>query len=61
MRFVLVNSEYGILYRWELSANRFTEQIRLDSGLAESYTPPAIGAAGVVDAINNAVLFAVGR
>ena len=49
----------GILYRWNLSANRFTEQIRLDGGLAESCTPTAIGPDGVVDPINNAVLFAV--
>jgi len=60
-RSVLVNSEDGILYRWDLASNRFTEQIRLNSGLAESYTPTAIGPDGVVYAINNAVLFAVGR
>jgi len=60
-RSVLVNSEDGVLYRWDLASNRLTEQIRLNSGLAESYTPTAIGPDGVVYAINNAVLFAVGR
>lgn len=60
-RSVLVNSEDGILYRWDLSANQFTERIRLTSGVAESYTPTAIGPDGVVYSINNAVLFAVGR
>ena len=60
-RSVLVNSEDGILYRWDLSANQFTERIRLTSGVAESYTPTAIGPDGVVCSINNAVLFAVGR
>ena len=60
-RSVLVNSEDGILYRWDLSVNQFTERIRLNSGTAESYTPTAIGPDGVVYAINNAVLFAVGR
>lgn len=58
---VLANSEDGYLYRWDLSVNQFTERIRLTSGIAESYTPTAIGADGIVYSINNAVLFAVGR
>lgn len=60
-RSVLVNSEDGYLYRWDLSVNRFTERIRLNSGTAQSYTPTAIGADGAVYSINNAVLFSVGR
>ena len=60
-RSVLVNSEDGYLYRWDLSVNQFTERIRLTSGIAESYTPTAIGPDGLVYSINNAVLFAVGR
>jgi hypothetical protein len=60
-RSVLVNSEDGFLYRWDLSVNQFTERIRLNSGVAESYTPTAIGPDGAVYSINNAVLFAVGR
>jgi hypothetical protein len=60
-RSVLVNSEDGHLYRWDLPTNLFTQVIPLDSGLSESYTPTAIGPDGVVYAINNAVLFAVGR
>jgi len=58
---VLVNSEDGHLYRWDLSTNLFTQTMPLNSGLSESYTPTAIGPDGVVYAINNAVLFAVGR
>ena len=60
-RSVLANSEDGFLYRWDLAGNRFSERIQLTSGLAESYTPTAIGADGAVYAINNAVLFSVGR
>ena len=60
-RSVLVNNEDGNLYRWSLATNTFTEQIRLNSGTAESYTPTAIGADGAVYAINNAVLFSIGR
>ena len=58
---VLVNSEDGYLYRWDLSVNQFTERIRLNSGIAQSYTPTAIGPDGAVYSINNAVLFSVGR
>ena len=60
-RSVLANSEDGYLYRWDLVGNRFSERIQLTSGLAESYTPTAIGPDGAVYAINNAVLFSVGR
>jgi hypothetical protein len=58
---VLVNSEDGQMYRWNLLTNSLTEQIRFTNGLGESYTPTALGPDGVVYAINNAVLFAVGR
>lgn len=58
---VVVNSEDGYLYRWDLTTNKLTEKIRLTSGLGESYTPTAIGADGKVYAINNAILFAVGK
>ena len=56
---VLVNSEDGFLYRWSLASNSFTQSIRLTSGIAESYTPTAIGADGAVYAVNNAVLFSI--
>lgn len=58
---VLANSEDGILYRWDLPSNRFSEQIRLNSGYAQAYTPTAIGPDGAVYSVNNATLFAVGR
>ncbi|MES2099970.1 MAG: hypothetical protein V4569_09145 [Pseudomonadota bacterium] len=58
-RSILVNSEDGFLYRWSLVTNTFTQRIRLTSGIAESYTPTAIGADGAVYAINNAVLFSI--
>ncbi|HEU4374650.1 MAG TPA: hypothetical protein VFS02_14220 [Telluria sp.] len=58
---ILVNSEDGFLYRWDLTTNTLSQKIRLTSGLGESYTPTAVGADGLVYAINNAVLFAVGK
>ncbi|WLI88983.1 hypothetical protein Q4S45_20110 [Massilia sp. R2A-15] len=58
---ILVNSEDGYLYRWDLATNTLSQQVRLTSGRGESYTPTAVGADGTVYAINNAVLFAVGK
>lgn len=56
---ILVNSEDGFLYRWSMATNTFTQRIKLTSGIAESYTPTAIGADGAVYAVNNAVLFSI--
>ena len=58
---VLVNNEDGQMYRWNLATNTLSEQIRFTNGLRASYTPTALGPDGTVYAINNAVLFAIGR
>jgi hypothetical protein len=58
---LMVNSEDGQLYRWHLPSNSFTEKIRFNNGYFEAYTPTAVGPDGIVYAINNSVLFAVGR
>ncbi len=58
---VLANSEDGYLYRWDLTTNTFSSRIQLTSGIGEAYTPTSIGPDGQVYAINNAVLFAIGR
>jgi hypothetical protein len=58
---ILVNSEDGYLYRWDVVANRLSQRIRLTSGIGESYTPTAIGADGAVYAVNNAVLFSIAK
>jgi hypothetical protein len=60
-RSILVNNEDGYLYRWDMDTNTFTERIQLTSGVGEASTPTLIGADGAVFAINNAVLFSVGR
>jgi hypothetical protein len=57
---VLVNSEDGILYRWDLTTNSFTQRITLTPGIGEAYTPTLIGVDGTVYAINDATLFAIG-
>jgi hypothetical protein len=58
---VIVNSEAGMLYRWDLAKNRLVEKIRLNPPLPEAYTPTLIGPDGTVYAINDATLYAVGR
>ena len=58
-RSVLVNSEDGYLYRWDLVGNTASQRIRLTSGIGESYTPTAVGADGAVYSVNNAVLFSI--
>lgn len=58
---VLANSEDGKLYRWDLTRNRLKQVITLSSGIGEAYTPTVIGADGTGYAINDAVLFAIGK
>jgi hypothetical protein len=56
---ILVNSEDGNLYRWNLTTNTFTEMVNLTDGIGEAYTPTVIGADGTVYAIQDSTLFAV--
>ena len=58
---VIVNSEDGKLYRWNLTDNTLSEVIKLSGGIGEAYTPTVIGADGTVYAINDAVLDAIGN
>src|SRR5205085_7849422 len=58
---ILVNNEDGKLYRWDLTTNTLSETATLTSGIGEAYTPTLIGVDGTVYAINNAILFAIGR
>ena len=58
---ILANSEDGKLYRWDLTTNNFSQRIILSGGIGEAYTPTVIGPDGTAYAINDAVLFAIGR
>jgi hypothetical protein len=60
-RSVLANNEDGKLYRWDLTSNTLIQPMTLTSGIGEAYTPTLIGVDGIVFAINNAILFAVGQ
>jgi hypothetical protein len=57
---ILVNSEDGNLYRWDLPSNSLTQKIKLSTGIGEAYTPTLIGADGTAYAINDAILDAIG-
>jgi hypothetical protein len=56
---ILANNEDGILYRWDLTTNTFTQNVRLNAGLGQAYTPTWVGADGGVYAISNATLYAI--
>ncbi|HYJ98091.1 MAG TPA: hypothetical protein VEX14_08515 [Burkholderiaceae bacterium] len=58
---VLMNSEDGVMYRWHLPSNTFSEKITLNAGLFQSYTPTLIGPDGRIYAINNATLHSIGQ
>jgi hypothetical protein len=58
---IFVNSEDGLLYRWNLITNTLSQRIQITGGLGQAYTSTLIGPDGTVYAVNNATLFAVGR
>lgn len=58
---VMVNSEDGHTYRWDLPSNTLTETVNLNKPTVEAYTPTLIGPDGTVYAINNAHLYALGN
>lgn len=58
---ILANNEDGKMYRWDMTSNTLTQTNVLTSGVGEAYTPTIVGVNGVVYAINNATLFAIGQ
>jgi hypothetical protein len=56
---ILANNEDGVLYRWDLTNNTLSQNVRLNSGLGQAYTPTLIGADGAVYAISNATLYSI--
>jgi hypothetical protein len=56
----LINSEDGHIYRWDLTNNTLSQSVLLDGPRGQAYTPTVSGPTGIVYAINNAKIFAVG-
>src|SRR5262249_15577446 len=59
-KIILVNSEDGNVYRWDLTTNPLPQAVMVTVGIGEPYTPTAIGPDGTVYAINGGTLFALG-
>jgi hypothetical protein len=57
---VLVNSEDGKLYRWNLGTNTFSQKIAMSGGVGEAYTSTSIGPDGTIYATNKGILWAIG-
>ena len=57
---IIVNSEDGMCYRWNLDTNSLSQVVFLAPPTGEAYTPTVIGPDGTVYAINNATLNAIG-
>jgi len=56
---VFCPNEDGRLYRWDLRANSFTENLRLGNPVGDPYVPTVIGLDGTIFALNGNKLFAV--
>jgi hypothetical protein len=58
-RSILANNEDGVLYRWDLATNTLSQNLKLNNGLGQAYTPTLVGADGAVIAISNAILYSI--
>jgi hypothetical protein len=57
---IIANSEDGHTYRWNLANDKLTG-INLNAPTSEAYTPTVIGPDGTIYAINDAMLYALGK
>jgi outer membrane protein assembly factor BamB len=57
---VIANAEDGYSYRWDLTSNTLSQTLMLNQPLGEAYTPTLIGPDGMIYAINDATLYAIG-
>lgn len=57
---ILMPSEDGRIYRWDLASNALTESLVLGTGLGEPYVPAVVGPDGTVYTLNGGTLFALG-
>jgi len=60
-RAAIINSEDGVVYRWDFTTNSLLQRLTLTPGRSEAYTPTVIGPDGTAFAVNDQILFAVGQ
>jgi len=58
---VVINSEDGYAYRWDLAHNSLSEVLSLSPGFGQPYVPQAIGPDGTAYTLNGTFLFAMGQ
>jgi hypothetical protein len=58
---VFAGAEDGKFYRWDLASNTLSQKLTLNPPQPEGYTPTLVGPDGTVFAINDAILYAVGK
>lgn len=57
---LILNSEDGNMYNWNLGLNQITQSIELTGGIGEAYTPTVLGSDGTIFGMSNARLYGVG-
>jgi hypothetical protein len=57
---ILMTSEDGRIYRWNVATNSLSQTAPLTSGIGEPYVPTVVGPDGVVYTLNGGTLFALG-
>jgi hypothetical protein len=58
---VFAGAEDGKFYRWDLASNTLSQTLRLNPPQPEGYTPTLVAPDGTVFAVNDAILYAVGK
>jgi hypothetical protein len=59
-RAAFINSEDGRAYRWDFTTNTLSQSVVMNSGLGQAYTATVMGPGGILYAVNNAQLHAIG-
>jgi hypothetical protein len=59
-RAALMNSEDGRAYRWDFATNTLSQSVVMNGGLGQAYTATVMGPTGILYAVNNALLHAIG-
>jgi hypothetical protein len=59
-RAAYMNNEDGRAYKWDFVTNTLSQSVVMNSGVGQAYTATVMGPDGVIYAVNNAQLHAIG-